>query len=114
MVAHFGYVTRNAPYKDKSLNYSDYPELFDKILLKVIEKGKALEINTHKTWYPTDEILRRYYALGGRKISFGSDSHRGQLCEDYEKVCAYLLDIGFTHFSVFRKHVESLVEIPRF
>ncbi|MBP3291593.1 MAG: histidinol-phosphatase HisJ family protein [Clostridia bacterium] len=114
VVAHFGYVTRNAPYKDKSLNYSDYPELFDKILLKVIEKGKALEINTHKTWYPTDEILRRYYALGGRKISFGSDSHRGQLCEDYEKVCAYLLDIGFTHFSVFRKHVESLVEIPRF
>ena len=114
VVAHFGYVTRSAPYKDKSLNYNDYPELFDKILLKVIDKGKALEINTHTTQYPTDEILRRYYELGGRKISFGSDSHRNELAKNYESTCKYLKEIGFTHFSVFRQHVEYLVEIPSF
>ena len=114
IMGHFDYIVRYAPYPQTCMKYRDFSDILDEMLRYLIHEGKALEINTHKTWYPTDEILRRYYALGGRKISFGSDSHRGQLCEDYEKVCAYLLDIGFTHFSVFRKHEESLVEIPRY
>ncbi len=112
VVAHFGYVTRSAPYKNKELPYSDYPELFDAIFKKIIEKGKALEINTHTTQYPTDEILRKYYEAGGRKISFGSDSHRDELGKNYEETCRYLKSIGFTHFSVFTKHVEQLIPIP--
>ena len=111
IIAHVGYVTRNAPYKDKSLSYDDFPDKFDAILKGVIEKGKALEVNTHHDMNPIREVLERYYELGGRKISFGSDSHRMQLIKDYDVTCDILRDIGFTHFSTFYKHKEKLVPI---
>lgn len=111
IVAHIGYVTRNAPYKDKALRYMDFPHKFDAILKAVINKDKALEINTHHDMTPTEEIVRRYYELGGRKISYGSDSHHKELCKDFEKTCALLKGIGFTHFSVFDRHKEIKVPI---
>ncbi len=111
IVAHLGYITRNAPYRDKALRYADFPHKFDDILNTIIKLDKALEVNTHHDMNPTEEILRRYYALGGRKISYGSDSHHGELCKDYEKICALLKSIGFTHFSVFDKHREIKVPI---
>lgn len=111
IVAHIGYVTRNAPYAKRALFYADFPEKFDAILHGIIERGKALEVNTHTTLYPSEEILRKYYEYGGRKISFGSDSHHAELCKDYEKTCAMLKGIGFTHFSVFTAHEEELVPI---
>lgn len=55
--------------------------------------------------------MRKYYEYGGRKLSFGSDSHHAELCKDYERTCAMLRGIGFTHFSVFTYHKEELVEI---
>lgn len=111
IVAHIGYVTRNAPYKKKVLEYADFPDKFDAILHGIIERGKALEVNTHTTLFPSEEILRKYYEYGGRKLSFGSDSHHAELCKDYEKTCAMLRGIGFTHFSVFTDHKEELVKI---
>lgn len=111
VVAHIGYVTRSAPYKDKSLHYADYPEKFDAIFKGIIERGKALEVNTHTELFPSVELLKRYYELGGRKLSFGSDSHKAELCKNYESTCKMLKEIGFTHFSVFTKHVETLIPI---
>lgn len=111
IVAHIGYVTRNAPYKDKSLRYQDYPDKFDAILKGIIARDKALEVNTHTELFPSVEILKRYYELGGRKISFGSDSHRNELVKKYDETCKLLKEIGFTHFSVFHKHVETKIPI---
>ena len=110
IVGHIGYVTRNAPYKDKSLKLADFEELIDAILKKIIEKDKALEINTHHGILPTEEILQRYYDLGGRRISFGSDTHRFELGKDLHEVIKLCKKIGFTHFSVYTKHVPE--EIP--
>ena len=107
IVAHIGYVTRNAPYKKKVLEYADFPDKFDAILHGIIERGKALEVNTHTTLFPTEEILRKYYAYGGRKLSFGSDSHHAELCKDYQKTVALLKEIGFTEFTVFERGVNG-------
>ena len=93
------------------LEYADFPDKFDAILKGIIERGKALEVNTHTPLVPTGEILRKYSEYGGRKLSFGSDSHHAELCKDYERTCAMLRGIGFTHFSVFTDHKEELVEI---
>ena len=93
------------------LEYADFPEKFDAILHGIIERGKALEVNTHTSLFPTEEILRKYYDYGGRKLSFGSDSHHAELCKDYEKTCAMLRGIGFTHFSVFSGHREEREEL---
>ncbi len=111
IIAHVGYVTRNAPYKNKALNYEDFPEKFDAILEGIIKRNKALEVNTHHDINPIKRVLERYYELGGRKLSFGSDSHRMELCKDYDEVAKLLKQIGFTHFSVFKQHKETLIPI---
>ena len=112
IVGHIGYVTRNAPYKYKSLRLADFEDLIDAILKKIIEKDKALEINTHHGILPTEEILQRYYDLGGRRISFGSDTHRFELGKDLDVVAALAKKIGFTHFSVYTNHIPEEIEIP--
>jgi Histidinol phosphatase and related hydrolases of the PHP family len=99
------------PYRNKSLTIEEYGDKIDAILKGIIERNKALEVNTHTERFPSDEILRRYFELGGRKITFGSDSHHGDLCKDFENTSEYLKGIGFTHFSVFHRHEETLVPI---
>jgi len=50
---------------------------------------------------PGEEILRRYYELGGRKVSFGADAHNVErIAEKREEVVALLKQIGFTHVTV--------------
>lgn len=111
IVGHIGYCVRNAPYEDSVMHYADNPELIDKILKRVIELDKALEVNRHSKLVPNVEILERYYALGGRKLSFGSDAHRGDVFKDYDETCEILKKIGFTHFSYFIKHKEFNAEL---
>ncbi len=101
IVAHIGYVTRNAPYLNRSLFFKDFPDKFERILKGIIDKDKCLEVNTHTKLYPTLEILEKYYSYGGRKISFGSDSHNGELCKEFVETSRLLKDIGFTEFTVF-------------
>lgn len=112
IVAHIGYIAHGAPYKDKVLRYKDFPKEIDAVLNGIIERGKVLEINFHHDMAPPRDIIERYFELGGRKISFGSDAHRGDICRNYEQTCKMLREIGFTHFSTFVKHQEVLVEIP--
>lgn len=111
VVAHIGYIAHGAPYRNKVLKYSDFPDKIDAVLKKIIEKGKAMEINFHHEMNPPRDIIERYYELGGRKISYGSDAHRGDICKNFDEVSAMLKEIGFTHFSVYEKHVEKLIPI---
>ncbi len=111
IVGHIGYCVRNAPYQDPVMHYEENKEIIDKILKKVIALDKALEVNTHAKMAPNVEILQRYFELGGRKISFGSDAHRGDVLKDYDEVSKLLKEIGFTHFSIFKQRKEEKVEI---
>jgi len=82
-IGHIGYVCRNAPYSDPSLNYIDFKDIIDKILRKIIAKNKALELNpnvsgkakTHDAFFPNLQILTAYKNMGGKKVIFGSDAH---------------------------------------
>lgn len=111
IVGHVGYCVRNAPYEDKVMHYADNPELIDKIFLKVIELKKALEVNRHNSIIPNIEMLQRYHDLGGRKISFGSDAHRGDVFNKYQETCEILKKIGFTQFTIFKQGKEEQIEI---
>lgn len=101
IVAHLGYVSRNAPYPNPKLRYEDYPDLYDDILKTVIGKDKILEVNSSprtagSEYLPDDDILTRYFQLGGRKVSFGSDAHLvGRVAEKLDMVYAALRKIGF-------------------
>ena len=106
IVGHLGYVSRNAPYADNKLRYEDFSALYDEILRTVIAKDKILEVNTSSRgagsdFLPDCDVLARYYALGGRKVSYASDAHApSRLLEKREKVVATLKNIGFSHITV--------------
>ena len=117
IVGHIGYATRYAPYADRRLFVEEFFPLIDDILQTIIKKDKILEINSSnkggvETVLPERGILERYFALGGRKICFGSDTHNGErIAENYEKACALLKEIGFTYLTLPCKGEEIKIEL---
>lgn len=108
IVSHIGYVQKNAPYDQPDLLYEMFPQKIDDILKTIIGYDKCLEVNTKintpKTQtMPHMDIIRRYYELGGRKISFGSDAHREhELFAKYVKTAAELKQVGFEGFTCYK------------
>lgn len=106
IVGHIGYVSRNAPYENKKLRYDDYVAQLNDILETVIAKRAVLEVNISargalSAFLPDTDILQRYYDLGGRALSFGSDAHdTSRIAERYDETVSTLRAIGFTHFTV--------------
>jgi len=80
VLGHLDAIKRDDPYGE----YDDKNvfEIIEKILKVVIEDGKGIEINTSNFRYhlsdltPSKTILKLYYDLGGRIITFGSDTHQ--------------------------------------
>lgn len=58
------------------------PELYEPVLLALVESGTALEVNASglrqlpREPYPRPEVVARYRELGGRHVTIGSDAHR--------------------------------------
>lgn len=106
IVAHLGYCARNAKYPDNKLRYEDFRDIIDAILGSVVQNNKILEVNSSSRsagsdFLPDTDILSRYYELGGRLISFGSDAHAtDRICDKRDKVVAALKKIGFTHITI--------------
>lgn len=106
IVAHIGYCSRNAIYPDPKLHYSDFSDVLDEILKRIIAKNKILEVNTSSRtagspFIPDTDILERYFELGGRAVSFASDAHDiTRIGEKYDLVSHALKKIGFTYFTV--------------
>ncbi len=116
-ISHIGYVRKNAPYEDTALYYEEFSEEIDGILTRIIERDKALEMNAKlpaEQFMPEKDILQRYYQLGGRKLTFGSDSHSketiGNKFDLAEKIAA---EAGFTAWTVFDKQQPRFVPFKR-
>lgn len=108
VLAHMDLVRR---YLDKEVDRFEYnKDKIEKILKKVIEDNKGIEVNTSSVRYeingltPSIEILKLYHELGGTIITIGSDSHKpkhlGFHIEESKKL---LKGIGYTHFCTFDK-----------
>ena len=58
------------------------PELYDPILRALIESGTAMEVNTSglrhpvQETYPSAAVVARFRAMGGSRVTVGSDAHR--------------------------------------
>ena len=58
------------------------PDLYEPALAALIESGTSLELNTSglrhtvAETYPPAAVVERFRALGGRRVSVGSDAHR--------------------------------------
>lgn len=117
IVGHIGYIARYVPFEDVSFDGETFGEQIDDILETIIAKDKILEINSaskrlRQRSIPDYSIVRRYFELGGRKISFGSDAHNVErIMEKREEIIAELKAIGFTYITVPCRGEHIKVEI---
>lgn len=106
VVGHFGYLTRYAPYPDREMRVAEFQQQIDGILTEIIRRDKILEVNSKskdekEITVPSREILERYFELGGRQVSFGSDAHNvDDVGAHFAEVTAMLKEIGFTYYTV--------------
>lgn len=117
-VGHLDYACRYLPADAEAFAYADYADILDAILLKIIEEGKALEVNAAGLKYglawpnPHIDILKRYRALGGELITIGSDGHKPEhMAWDFGRLPGILAQAGFSHYVVFRDKTPSFYEI---
>lgn len=82
-LGHIDYISRYARYEDKEIYYEDFSEYIDEVLKVAVQNNIALEINTRRLTDKTAaqnliSIYKRFYELGGRIVTIGSDSHNVQ------------------------------------
>ncbi|WP_249030302.1 histidinol-phosphatase HisJ family protein [Tannockella kyphosi] len=114
VLGHLDYIVRYGPYEDKEIEYDVHQEIIDNILKTLIHKGIGLELNlsgykVHQTCgFPNYKILQRYYDLGGRILTTGSDSHicdtLGYCLDDAHQ---QLQNIGFTISTFTNKTIDK-------
>lgn len=113
-LGHLDYICRYGPYEDKHVDHFLYQDIIDEILKTLIQKGKGIEVNTSgyrdlKTCgFPNFDIVQRYYDLGGRIITVGTDSHTSDRVGEYvQDVINEYQRIGFKDVSTFTKRVRD-------
>jgi histidinol-phosphatase (PHP family) len=108
ILGHLGYVSRYAKYEDRVIVYNEFSSVIDKILEGVIERGISLEINSSVgdmpcLSLPDRDIIKRFYDLGGRNVTFGSDAH---CAKDYmrraDSIKSFLSTLGFTQICYYK------------
>ena len=117
IVGHIGYCARYAPYEDYSISVNEFQEAWDGVLTAIIRRDKILEVNTSDKrgrfpFLPSEDVLKRYYQLGGRKVCFSSDAHQTpRILDRWDLVIGALKRIGFTHLTVPCRGEHIKVEI---
>ena len=86
----------------------------DEVLTALIKNGKALEVNTSGLrqklgeTMPNLQIVKRYYELGGKLVTLGSDAHRWpDVGAGMEEGMKLIRQAGFTHFALYSHHSRS-------
>ncbi len=115
---HLDYVVRYGGYAEKKIDYNEFKDILDEILVTLIKKEKGIEINTSGIRYKLDsthpniDILRRYKELGGKIVTIGSDAH---ICEDlgrdFNVAYDMLSEVGFGEFAVYHNRKPEFIKI---
>lgn len=115
---HLDYTVRYGPNQDREYSYEKYADILDCILRELIGRGKGIEVNTSGFRYglthpnPTEDILKRYLALGGEIITIGSDAHRpAHIAYEFERVSSILKECGFKYYTIFENRTAEFVKL---
>jgi histidinol-phosphatase (PHP family) len=102
-LGHFDYVYKQLPALVGPRRDAAYWRRVERILALCIERGTGIEVNTQRLVEGTRgmaadvEILRRYRAMGGRRVTVGSDAHRlTAVGSGFDRAEAALREAGFT------------------
>jgi histidinol-phosphatase (PHP family) len=80
-IGHLDFVKRYLHPHVTSAQLAAAPELYEPLLLALVETGTTLEVNTSGLRqaageaYPSAAVVARYQVLGGTAVSAGSDAH---------------------------------------
>jgi histidinol-phosphatase (PHP family) len=95
------------------------PDLREPALRALVESGTALELNTSglrhavRETYPTADTVERYRAMGGRRVTIGSDAHReSQLGWGLEEGYRILARADFEEIAFRRDGSRIAVAVP--
>ena len=95
------------------------PELYEPLLVALVETGTGLEVNTSglrqapRETYPAAPIVERFQVLGGTAVSLGSDAHRREaFTAGLEAGYGVVAAAGFEHLAVRRGGERVAVALP--
>lgn len=80
-IGHLDFVKRYLYPHVTAADLAAAPELYERLLVALVDSGTALEVNTSglrqppQETYPSAAIVERYQVLGGTGVSAGSDAH---------------------------------------
>jgi histidinol-phosphatase (PHP family) len=118
-LGHLDFVKRYLHPHVTAAQLGAVPELYERLLVALVETGTALEVNTSGLrqaageTYPSAAIVARYRELGGTLVSAGSDAHQAAafasgLAEGYRVAAA----AGFRQLAFRRGGERVAVAIP--
>ena len=101
----------------RKVDMSRHAHAIDGILRDIIARDLALEVNTSGYHFPAtaaaeQAIWARCYALGGRRITLGSDTHSTKrACDRFEEVMDVLREIGYTEVCWYRQRKAHFIPL---
>lgn len=109
-LGHFGYPLRYLYNCKREYDILSHKSGIEKMIELLIRNNIALEVNTASLHYSLakvlayPEIVDKYFRMGGRLITIGSDSHSSDdIGHAIPETQQMLKNIGFTEFTVYRK-----------
>ncbi|MBQ5746516.1 MAG: PHP domain-containing protein [Clostridia bacterium] len=99
------------------MDISPFSEKIENILKAVIRKGISLEVNTSGTdtfsdYMPPREVIKKYFDLGGRMVTLGSDAHKAQdASKGFDQGVQMLKDIGFDGIYYYKSRKPVKIKI---
>lgn len=101
----------------REINLKNFEDKITKILKMIISRGIALEINTSSyalinDSMPSRKILEKYYLLGGRHITLGSDAHISEnASSNFDVALDMAKSIGFDYICYFKDRNLNKIKI---
>ena len=112
------YIIKNYGNVMTKIDYQEFRDILDEILLSIIKTDKGIEINTSGIRYglgtphPNIEIIKRYKELGGKIITIGSDAHKSSdLASNFDVAYDILDEANFNEITVYHNRVPRLMKI---
>ena len=101
------------------VSFEPYYDSVREILRTLVERGKALELNTsgyaknQGEPLPNRDILMMYKELGGELITIGSDAHVPEdMADGLERGMALLKDCGFRYLTLYKERKPRQILLP--
>lgn len=117
-LGHLDYLIRYIPSYcgPKDYIFKEYTEVMDEIFKFLIDKNKALEINTAglikglPCFHPKLDALKRYLELGGELLTIGSDAHSpDKIATEFVKTEELLRSCGVKGYYVYKNRTPEYV-----